>query len=202
MVLFVLVLISVVLITSASSLTCPSQKDAEVLIFGAGTAGVTAARVFNDHGLNSFKVLEAYGKIGGRIRNVAFKGVQIEVGANWIHEAPANTGSRSDNDNPIWTLARHSGCYVQGNEFQGSFTSSAIYMDLNDRQQFETVNADNIVTEYMTKYEEAIGTAGTNTVRQGLNINDWHPDSALKQVIEWSEFDFTYATTPENPVCH
>ena len=198
--LLVVSFLTFLVVKTSSSLTCPSQKDAEVLIFGAGTAGVTAARVLNDQNLNSFKVLEAYDKIGGRIRNITFKGVQIEVGANWIHEAPANTGSRSDNDNPIWTLARHSGCYVQGNEFEGSFTESATYMDLNNRQQFQTVDVTDIVTEYTTKYEEAITTTGTNTVRQGLISNDWRPDSTLKQLVEWSEFDFAYAATPDESV--
>uniref|UniRef100_A0A1X7U135 Uncharacterized protein n=1 Tax=Amphimedon queenslandica TaxID=400682 RepID=A0A1X7U135_AMPQE len=76
--LLVVSFLTCLVIKTSSSLTCPSQKDAEVLIFGAGTAGVTAARVLNDQNLNSFKVLEAYDKIGGRIRNITFKGVQIE----------------------------------------------------------------------------------------------------------------------------
>ena len=203
--LFLLFLISFVLRESSSE--CPARKDAEVLIFGAGTAGVTAARVLNDHKL-SFKVLEAYDKIGGRIRNIPFNDVQIEVGANWIHEAPvAMTGSSSGANNaapinPIWTLAH--ACNVDGVEessLQGGFTESSIFLDLNNEtQQYVTVNAREIEMDYMMKYEEALKTNGTNTVREGLDSNDWHPDSALKQLIEWSEFDFTYAATPDESV--
>ena len=202
--LFILLLFfSFVLKESASE--CPYRTDVNVLIFGAGTAGVTAARVLNDHGLNDFKVLEAYDKIGGRIRNITFKGVQIEVGANWIHEAPANTESRSDNDNPIWTLARDDQYHynVAGVEevLRGGFTESSIFMDFNNQaQQYKTVDTSEIETDYMRKYNEALKTTGTNTVRQGLNMNDWRPDSALKQLIEWSEFDFTYAATPEKSI--
>ncbi|XP_019856691.1 PREDICTED: polyamine oxidase-like [Amphimedon queenslandica] len=196
---------SFVLKESASK--CPYRTDAEVLIFGAGTAGVTAARVLNDHGLNSFKVLEAHDKIGGRIRNITFKGFQIEVGANWIHEAPGNTGSRSDNDNPIWTLARDNQyrCDVdlEGVDvlISGGFTESSIFMDFNNQaQQYETFNTSEIEMDYIAKYKEALKTNGTNTVRQGLNMNNWRPDSPLKQLIEWSEFDFTYAATPNESV--
>ena len=204
MVLSAFVLISGVLITSTSSLTCPSQKDAKVLIFGAGTAGVTAARVLNDHGLNSFKVLEAYDKIGGRIRNIAFKGVQIEVGANWIHEAPemSSGDSSTANINPIWALTHQAeSCYaMEGNEFQGSFTDTAVFRKLNTQQNYEIVakeSVDGIVTDYLNKYHAALQNTAASTVRKGLDSAGWDPDSALKQLVEWSEFDFTYATTPE-----
>ena len=200
--LFLLFLICFVLKESSSE--CPYQKDVDVLIFGAGTAGVTAARVLHDHNSElSFKVLEARDKIGGRIRNVPFKGVQIEVGANWIHEAPAMAGSSTGNSapiNPIWTLAHD--CNVDGVEesLQGGFTESSIFMDLNQMQQYVTVDASEIERDYMMKYEEALKTTGTNTVREGLVSNGWDPDSALKKLVEWSEFDFTYAATPEESI--
>uniref|UniRef100_A0A1X7TBU9 Amine oxidase domain-containing protein n=1 Tax=Amphimedon queenslandica TaxID=400682 RepID=A0A1X7TBU9_AMPQE len=196
--LFLLFLISFVLKESFSK--CPYKTDVNVLIFGAGTAGVTAARVLYDHNLTSFKVLEAHDKIGGRIRNITFKGVQIEVGANWIHEAPANTESRSHNDNPIWRLARGDHlCSVD--KLRGGFTESSIFMDFdNETQRYQAVNTSEIENDYIAKYKEALKTAGTNTVRQGLNMKDWYPDSPLKQLVEWSEFDFTYTATPNESV--
>ena len=38
------ILLFVLMLDGVLSLQCPSQKNAEVLIFGAGTAGVTVAR--------------------------------------------------------------------------------------------------------------------------------------------------------------
>uniref|UniRef100_A0A1X7TEP1 Amine oxidase domain-containing protein n=1 Tax=Amphimedon queenslandica TaxID=400682 RepID=A0A1X7TEP1_AMPQE len=62
------------------SMECPAQKDAEVLILGAGMAGITAARTLHDSGITNIKILEANSeRIGGRIRNVSFMGVQVET---------------------------------------------------------------------------------------------------------------------------
>ena len=70
--------------------TCPpvEERDAEVLVFGAGVTGITTARALYDNGLTSVLVLEAGDHIGGRMRNVEFGGVQVELGANWIQLAP------------------------------------------------------------------------------------------------------------------
>ena len=58
------ILLFVLMLNGVLSLQCPSRKSAEVLIFGAGTAGVTAARILQDNGVTNFKIMEAITLIG------------------------------------------------------------------------------------------------------------------------------------------
>ena len=196
-------LVSLFLKTSFSN--CPESNDYDVLIFGAGAAGVTAARILHDNGVTNIKILEAYSKIGGRIRSKSFNNAQIEVGANWIHEAPGmdqrkNNGQLND-VNPIWTLARGNVCPVEGRvALSGTYTDEAKFMD-KDNDQYEEADIMAIKNKYEMDYMNALKTADANniarTVRNGLDDQEWNPNTTLKQLFEWSEFDFTYGTTPQ-----
>jgi monoamine oxidase len=62
------------------------RKEAEVLVIGAGAAGLAAARTLHDNGVD-VAVLEARDRIGGRVWTVRDPGalVPIELGAEFIH---------------------------------------------------------------------------------------------------------------------
>jgi monoamine oxidase len=75
-------------------------KHSEVVIVGAGAAGLNAARILGEHGVSAI-VLEARARIGGRIHTVrdpAF-GVPVELGAEFVHGKPRAT----------WDLLRGAG---------------------------------------------------------------------------------------------
>ncbi|MEU3776666.1 NAD(P)/FAD-dependent oxidoreductase [Streptomyces sp. NPDC032472] len=55
----------------------------DVIVIGAGYAGVTAARELRAKGLRPL-ILEARGRIGGRTWTSTFQGQQVELGAQWI----------------------------------------------------------------------------------------------------------------------
>lgn len=68
------------------------QTDFDVLIVGAGMAGLTAARELSAAGLTVI-VLEARDRVGGRIRTERVQGAEIEaevieLGAEFIHGTP------------------------------------------------------------------------------------------------------------------
>lgn len=71
----------------------------DVIVVGAGIAGLAAARAFADRGLRVV-VLEASSRIGGRLRTDRSLGVPFDMGASWIH---GTTG------NPITALAEAAG---------------------------------------------------------------------------------------------
>ena len=60
------------------------QGDADVLVIGAGAAGLAAARVLAEQGLRVI-VVEARDRVGGRIYTESVNGVLVEHGAEFIH---------------------------------------------------------------------------------------------------------------------
>lgn len=74
----------------------PAAGDPEVLVLGAGMAGLAAARQLARAG-RRVRVLEARGRIGGRVHtSAAWPDLPIDLGASWIH------GHRG---NPLTALA-------------------------------------------------------------------------------------------------
>ncbi|WPT16956.1 Polyamine oxidase 4 [Picochlorum sp. SENEW3] len=61
-------------------------NDADVIVIGAGMAGVTAARELSDAGI-SVIVLEARDRVGGRTYSLNTSEGPVDAGAMWIHDA-------------------------------------------------------------------------------------------------------------------
>lgn len=74
---------------SNSSKACDKNK-CNVVIVGAGMAGLSAANHLKKNGMEDFKILEARNRIGGRIVAIPLKRHNIELGANWIHGVLGN----------------------------------------------------------------------------------------------------------------
>lgn len=66
-------------------------------------AGISAAKVLAENGVEDIVILEASDRIGGRIRNERFGDVSVELGAGWV----AGVGGKLLN--PVWELATQSG---------------------------------------------------------------------------------------------
>ena len=57
--------------------------DADVLVVGAGFAGLSAARSLSEAGLDVV-VIEARRRVGGRTHTVERSGVTLDLGGQWI----------------------------------------------------------------------------------------------------------------------
>jgi monoamine oxidase len=63
--------------------------DVEVVIIGAGAAGIAAARRLHGAG-RAVLLIEAMGRIGGRAHTVQAHGLPVDLGAGWLHSAERN----------------------------------------------------------------------------------------------------------------
>ncbi|KAJ8716683.1 hypothetical protein PYW07_003310 [Mythimna separata] len=82
-----------------SSKKCDTNK-CNILIIGAGMAGLSAANYLLKNGMQDFVILEARKRIGGRIISIPMKNQNVELGANWIHGVLGN---------PIFEIAMANG---------------------------------------------------------------------------------------------
>jgi monoamine oxidase len=64
-------------------------NDPDVLIIGAGCAGIAAARALTRAGQDCL-VLEAGGRVGGRACTTTALGGPLDLGATWLHQAREN----------------------------------------------------------------------------------------------------------------
>ena len=53
---------------------CDREPDAQVLILGAGLAGLGAARRLSESGITDFLILEQRDRVGGRLQAAEFGG--------------------------------------------------------------------------------------------------------------------------------
>ncbi|WP_420369241.1 flavin monoamine oxidase family protein [Curtobacterium sp. L1-20] len=72
-----------------------TATDADVVVVGAGIAGLATARALSRSG-RSVVVLEARDRVGGRTWTDSALGVPVDLGASWIHGIDGN---------PLWDLA-------------------------------------------------------------------------------------------------
>ncbi|CAN6296162.1 unnamed protein product [Urochloa humidicola] len=80
---------------------CASLADASgprVIIVGAGMSGISTGKRLWDSGVRDLLILEATGRVGGRMHNHNFSGINVEIGANWVE------GVGGDKVNPIWPI--------------------------------------------------------------------------------------------------
>lgn len=61
----------------------------DVVIVGAGAAGIAAARALTDAG-RTVLVVEAQSRLGGRAHTVSTEGMALDLGCGWLHSATRN----------------------------------------------------------------------------------------------------------------
>ncbi len=64
-------------------------REVDIVVIGAGAAGIAAARRLRAAGLRTL-VVEARARAGGRAHTIPLAGQAVDIGAHWLHAAGAN----------------------------------------------------------------------------------------------------------------
>ncbi|KAL3682117.1 hypothetical protein R1sor_000139 [Riccia sorocarpa] len=165
----------------------------DVIIIGAGAAGLSAGKTLSEGGITDFVILEATERIGGRIRNAEFARLKVELGANWIE------GVNGEKENPVYTLA---------NEVNLKY-SDALYDNVSQNIYDHTgYLAPELVTpvveraEHLFDFVEDLGTKFTNENLDDISVLTAQrffghvPSTAVEMVIDSWNYDFVSAEPP------
>ena len=132
----------------------------QVIVVGAGIAGLAAARTLADRG-HDVVVLEARDRIGGRIWTSRWSDAAIDLGASWIHGVDGN---------PIAELARTVGVRTVATTYENSSDYGTDGRPL-----------DRAATAALKRWQHIVATAVSDAQDEA---EDDDPDTSLRSVAE------------------
>ncbi|KAJ3703432.1 hypothetical protein LUZ61_007137 [Rhynchospora tenuis] len=165
-----------------------------VIIVGAGFSGISAAKTLSDAGIKDFLILEATDRIGGRIRQQNFAGINVEIGANWVE------GVNGPQVNPIWDMANK----IQLRNFYSDYSnlSANTYKQgggLYDASEVEkSIDVADGVNEDGEKLSQSLPSSGRQdiSVLTMQRLKNHVPSTPLDMVIDYYNFDYEFAEPP------
>ena len=145
----------------------------DVLVIGAGGAGLTAAKELAKSGVSTL-VLEARDRIGGRAFTDTSLGVPWDRGCSWLH---------SSNINPWVTYAKQNGFDVLPDHFPRQFYDGARRMDGAETAGYRAI------TERMHRELDRAGRRGLDipaeaAMTQATLADPWYP-MAMEDLTGW-----------------
>ena len=204
------------ILCSTLMLTVTSQdNDYDVIIMGAGMAGISAAKTLYDAGIDNFLIIEAQDYIGGRVKNVEFAGQTINSGASWIHGACLNetnisrcsfNGILPSEINPLLDLADMYAVDYVITDYDSELILEPDNNATNLPSEFNITKSDNAYDRYyeaqdcvnrlIAKIEK--GKLNDMSYFAALYLCGWrNPLNAIEKTVQWYEFTFEYGTDTE-----
>jgi monoamine oxidase len=115
-----------------------------VLVVGAGIAGLTVANALAHGGVECL-VLEARGRIGGRLHTVDLAGSPVDLGGSWIHMPGGG--------NPMHAFARLAGVPCRGADPVPEMAG----FDCGEGRRLSSAEAQAVLALYLEAFPEAAG---------------------------------------------
>lgn len=179
--------------------TASAQTDGlllDVIVIGAGAAGIGAAAVLTAANVTNFVVLEARQHTGGRVHAFEFGSppITLEQGANWISGAPGVGGL----SNPLWSLA-----------LKANLSTHRVPGSATNMSNWAALGADGHLVDGLrpTRRERAnalqicVGNLGRRfanmTAAEAVGRCGWNSTSGLDRAIIWQVFTGETTQPPE-----
>ncbi len=166
-----------------SQAQCPGQMDAEVLILGAGMAGLGAAETLSKNGINNFLIIDQRDKIGGRVQTEKFGGGIVELGPQWVIAADRNVPE--DMQNPLLEIVRR--CNITVHDLGGrglvSYNRQGESIALQLAPEFGNYQAA-LAPDVVQRVLDALPEDEDLSFSQGLRIGGWNPRTQLQEHVE------------------
>lgn len=147
-------IIAVFLLFAVYAQTLVTAEDSEyheIIVIGAGMAGIAAANQLNENGYDVI-VLEARDRTGGRIlTDNSYEGYHLDVGASWIHGV---------DNNPIAMLAEKYGIETVPFDNEESYI---IYDENGEKIDEQRATS---MWKILSKFEEFYKTERSNLMQQ------------------------------------
>lgn len=183
---------------STANSTNSTCTKTTVVVLGAGLAGIITAQALSNQSIDDFIIVEYNNVIGGRVAHTTFGGYAVELGANWVQGL--DSGVPGGPVNPIWLLAQK---YNLSNTYS-NYSSILTYDETGFNDYSDLL--DDFENAYSNLEEDAgyilMDDLQDRSTRAGLLLSGWNPKVMGKkqmaaEAVEWWEWDWEYAWTPE-----
>ncbi len=182
------------LIGLGSCQNCPSDLDADVIIIGAGMAGISAANKLQKNELKNILILEASDQVGGRVESVEFGGVTVSLGATWIQGIDPTHPEL----HPTYQIAEQCG------GLRGYYQNYSSFITYNDdgkknEQPLRLKDFNDALSKTEKMAEELLieDKCGKINIREGLTKNGWMPITPADNWLDWFHMDYFQGNKPE-----
>lgn len=193
--------------------------ETEVLVLGAGAAGIGAGKTLLDRGVSDFLILEGRDEVGGRVRSKVLQdGTIVEEGANWLYQSGAGP-------NPIYDTADQLGLNFTASNWDSTVTYSEASGSkvVNDNnipwEEFDQAwtcaikKSEQLQNDYVKQGEpkqcdacEAsfpcsvtypAASEQDQSFRASLKECGWEPKNAIDYATEWFTIDWDFGAAAE-----
>merc|ERR1712142_1131678 len=171
-----------------------SKEQLERKYSGPDITGNADSKASNKLGDKNVMVVEGADRIGGRVKEVPFGSINVEVGANWVHHA----NMKGVKDIPLDNMVKEAGLNFVEDEY-GDYMFRYKGKNVTDEANTELENIEDILQKSieLSDRKKAKNEPDIN-YRAALRLLDWRPKNPIQHASEYFCFDFEFGDEPED----